>query len=151
MWRGTGFSAVAVTELLCSQVCYIQLFMFLSGLFWLSSNMMQLDGRYFRSICSESERKGGGYCDPDPYEYKPARQNANLNQIYRCKQHLQIGIPLIDANMFAFLLFLLIVKLEHLFISPLPPWSLWLAGRQFQIELFLESMMETTVLHNLAS
>jgi hypothetical protein len=29
--RGTGFSAVAVTELLCSQVCYIQLVMFLSG------------------------------------------------------------------------------------------------------------------------
>ena len=31
--------------------------MFLSGLFWLSSNMMQLDGRYFRSICSESVGK----------------------------------------------------------------------------------------------
>jgi hypothetical protein len=29
--RDTGFSAVAVTELLCSQVCYIQLVMFLSG------------------------------------------------------------------------------------------------------------------------
>ncbi len=28
--RGTGLSAVAVTELLCSQVCYIQLVMFLS-------------------------------------------------------------------------------------------------------------------------
>jgi hypothetical protein len=78
-------------------------------------------GIFAASVRNLKERKGGVYCDPDPYEYKPARQNANLNQIYRCKQHLQIGIPLIDANMFAFLLFLLIVKLEQLFISPLPP------------------------------
>ncbi len=28
--RGTGRSAIAVTELLCSQVCYIQLVIFLS-------------------------------------------------------------------------------------------------------------------------
>ena len=84
---------------------------------------MQLDCRYFLSICLESEGKvnSEGYCDPDPYEYKEANQITSSNHIDQCKQILLIGMQLIDANMCASLLILPIVKLEHLFLSPLPP------------------------------
>ena len=58
-----------------------------------------------------------------------------------------LGILLINANILASLLILLVVKLEQLFLkflSPLPPCSMCLAGRQFH----LESIMETAVLQN---
>jgi hypothetical protein len=72
--RGTGLSAVFVTELLCSQVCYIQLVMsLLVFAFWLSSNRMQLDSRYFLSFWQPSVRNLKVRWDPDLYAYKPAK------------------------------------------------------------------------------
>jgi hypothetical protein len=58
--RGTGqsgLSEVAVTELLCSQVCFVRLVMFLSVFILIVFQMMQFDGRYVLSNCSESEGK----------------------------------------------------------------------------------------------
>jgi hypothetical protein len=76
-----------------------------------------------------------------------SRPVTSWNHIDHCKQKLQIGILLINANIFSFLLILLVMELERLFLSPLLPWSLCLAGRQFR-RMFSESMMETTVLQN---
>ncbi len=86
--------------------------------------MMQLDGRYFCSICSESEENVEDTVVQTRMNTSQQDKIANWNHIDCCKQSLQIGILLIDANMFASLLFVLIVKLEHHFLSPLPPGSL---------------------------
>ncbi len=110
--------------------------MFLRVLFWLFSYMMQLDGRYFLNICSESEEKAEANVIQNRMNTRQQNQITSSNRIDQCKQKLQIGILLIDANLFASLLIPLIVKLEHLFLSPLPPWSLCLADRQFQIYFF---------------
>ncbi len=53
--RGTGLSAIAVSELLCSQARYILLVLSIRVFaFCLSFNMMQSDGRYFLSFYSDS-------------------------------------------------------------------------------------------------
>ncbi len=116
------------------EICYIQRVIFLSVFFRLSSNIMQSDCRYFLSICSESEGKVKATVIQTRMNTSQHYKIRSRNHINLCQQNLQIGIPLID--MFSSLLFLLIVKLEHLFLSQLPPWSLCLAGRQFQIEFF---------------
>jgi hypothetical protein len=57
--------------------------------------------------------EGGGYYDPDPYAYKPAKQKLKVGiiTIYVIKNNKLESYQL----MFAYVLILLIVKLEHLF------------------------------------
>jgi hypothetical protein len=81
--------------------------------------MMQSDGRYFLSICQESEGKVEATVIQTSMNTSQQDKITSWNHIDQCKKKLQIGILLTDANMFASLLFLC------------------LAGRQFQMEICL--------------
>jgi hypothetical protein len=81
--------------------------------------MMQLDGRYFLIICTESKGKVEATVIQTHMHTSQQDKITSWNHINQCKYNFQIGIQLINANMFTSLLLLVIVKLEHLFFSPL--------------------------------
>ena len=67
---------------------------------------MQLDGRFFCSICSESEGNVEATVIQTRMNTSQQDKITSWNHIDRCKKKLQIGILLTDANMFASQLFL---------------------------------------------
>jgi hypothetical protein len=71
--------------------------------------MMQLDGMFFCSICSESEGNVVAIVIQTRMNTNQQDKITSWNHIDRCKKKLQIGILLTDANMFASQLFLCLV------------------------------------------